>query len=153
MGKINLKRTLNSENCKKVAEQKSLGSCEKIVEPKVTMYDLDGLLDTSKDNHHVVISDNMKAKWDEILSVFDTPDETVDNPPMVAETPVQKEQHIKQSRSDYHKDWAKDKAQISFRIAVDLKEQIDQHIKNRKEPLSRFVIRSIEEQIKRDNAE
>lgn len=70
----------------------------------------------------------------------------------VAETPAQKEQHSKQSRSDYHKDWAKDKAQISFRIAVDLKEQIDQHIKNRKEPLSRFVIRSIEEQIKRDNA-
>lgn len=59
----------------------------------------------------------------------------------------------KQSRSEYHKTWAKDKAQISFRIATDLKEQIDQHTKSRKEPLAQFVIRAIKEQIKRDNAE
>ena len=59
----------------------------------------------------------------------------------------------KQSRSEYHKAWAKDKAQISFRIATDLKEQIDQHTQSRKEQLAQFVVRAIKEQIKRDNAE
>ena len=59
----------------------------------------------------------------------------------------------KQSRSEYHKAWAKDKAQISFRIATDLKEQIDRHTQSRKEQLAQFVVRAIKEQIKRDNAE
>lgn len=125
MEKISSKRTLNLENCEKV-----VGNCEK-----------------------VAISDEMKTKWDEILRVFDTPDETADNPAIITEATIPKEQHGKQSRSDYHKDWAKNKAQISFRIDTDLKAQIDQHTKNRKEKLSRFVIRAIEEQIKRDNAE
>lgn len=59
----------------------------------------------------------------------------------------------KQNRSEYHKAWAKDKAQISFRIATDLKEQIDRHTQSRKEQLAQFVVRAIKEQIKRDNAE
>lgn len=94
MGKISLKRTLNPESREKVAEQKSLESREKVVEPKVTMYDLDSLLDTSKDNHHVV-PDDMKAKLDEILKVFDTPDETADNSPAVVEVQNRKHENMK----------------------------------------------------------
>lgn len=137
MGKINLKRTLNNESREKVVEQKSSDSREKVAESC----------------EKIVVPNDMRAKLDEILSIFDTLDEPVNNSPVVTEPPIPKDQHSKQSRSEYHKAWAKNKAQISFRITVDLKEQIDQHIKNRKEPLARFVIRAIEEQIKRDNAE
>ena len=110
-----------------VAEQKSLDSREKVAEPKVAQYDFDSLL-------------NISNKVIEIA-------------PVVVEAPIQNDPHKKRSRSEYHKTWARDKAQISFRITPDLKEQIDQHTKSRKEPLAQFVIRAIKEQIERDNAE
>lgn len=152
MGKINLKRTLNSENCKKVAEQKSLGSCEKIVEPKVTMYDLDSLLDTSKDNHHVVISDNMKAKWDEILSVFDTPDETVDNPPAVVEPPIQKRK-TSDAQLKATKKWNKKQYRMTLRISPELKVELDRCAMVKGISATKFIEQAIKEQIKRDNVE
>lgn len=86
-----------------------------------------------------------KVDKEALLKMFGEPEPKVEAPT--------KKPDKKQSRSEYHKTWAKDKAQISFRIATDLKEQIDQHTKSRKEPLAQFVIRAIKEQIKRDNAE
>ena len=76
-----------------VAEQKSLDSREKVAETKVAQYDPDSLL-------------NISNKVIEIA-------------PVVVEAPIQNDPHKKQSRSEYHKTWAKDKAQISFRITTD----------------------------------
>ena len=155
MGKISLKRTLNPENCKKVAEQKSSASCEKIVEPKVTMYDLDSLLDTSKDNHHVV-PDEMKAKWDEILSVFDTPNESVEPEQKVEISPEKHKSSYKgytSTRATANRNWEKQQARINLRMAPDLKTALDTHAKSRGESTMGFIIRAIKKQIERDNAE
>ena len=94
---------------------------------------------------------NAKVAPYDLDALLNTSDKAEEPAPIVVEAPVQKDTHKKQSRSEYHKTWAKDKAQISFRIATDLKEQIDQHTKSRKEPLAQFVIRAIKEQIERDN--
>ena len=56
-----------------------------------------------------------------------------------------------ESRSEYHKNWAKNKEQISIRIDPDLKNDIDKHVYDRNEKLSTFVVRAIKEQIRRDN--
>lgn len=55
--------------------------------------------------------------------------------------------------ADYHKQWAKDKKNIAFRISPDLKSQIDEHIHKYDVPLTRFILRAIKEQMKRDNAD
>lgn len=55
--------------------------------------------------------------------------------------------------ADYHKQWAKDKKNIAFRISPDLKSQIDEHIQKYDVQLSRFIVRAIKEQMKRDNSD
>ena len=57
----------------------------------------------------------------------------------------------KRSRSDYHKEWAANKAQISIRVSADLKAQIDSHTSERGEKLAAFVVRAIKEQMERDS--
>lgn len=57
------------------------------------------------------------------------------------------------TRAEYHKKWAEGKKNIAFRISPELKSQIDEHIQKHNVLLSRFVMRAIQEQIKRDNAD
>ena len=55
-----------------------------------------------------------------------------------------------QKKRDAHIKWAQDKAQISFRLDTTLKQQIDEHTKSTGESIVQFVIRAIQEQMKRD---
>ena len=152
MGKISLKRTLNPE------------SREKVVKPKVTMYDLDSLLDTSKDNRNaateqkslgsreeIVVPDEMKAKWDEILSVFDTPDKTADNPPAVVEPPIQKRK-TSDAQLKATKKWNKKQYRMTLRISPELKVELDRCAMVKGISATKFIEQAIKEQIKRDNA-
>ena len=140
MGKINLKGMLKPENCEKVVEQKSLESREKVVE----------------NCEKVVISDEMKAKLDEILSIFDTPGESVELEQKAEISPEKHKSSYKgytSTRAKANRDWEKQQARINLRMAPDLKTTLDTHAKSRGESTMGFIIRAIKEQIKRDNAE
>lgn len=62
-----------------------------------------------------------------------------------------KVEKVAERRKEYHKTWAKDKAQISIRIPIDLKTIIDAHVSSRNEKLAAFVVRAIKNQIEKDN--
>ena len=56
----------------------------------------------------------------------------------------------KNDKAENFKQWASTKAQIAFRLSPELKAEIDTHIKETNEPLAKFIIRAIKEQMERD---
>lgn len=57
----------------------------------------------------------------------------------------------KNHQSDYYKQWAHDKAQISFRVPMEFKAQVEAHVETKGEKLSNFYVRALKETMERDN--
>lgn len=51
-----------------------------------------------------------------------------------------------------YSEWLKKQAQISIKIPMNFKKELDNHVKTRGESLRAFVIRALREQMRRDTA-
>lgn len=55
-----------------------------------------------------------------------------------------------EARKKANKKWAENKAQISIRISQELKAKVDAYCAAHNEPIAKFVVRAMQEQIERD---
>ena len=106
-------------------------------------------------NDQIIVADSREKVADSREKVADSREpkaydltELLNSPEKAEKSTSNKKE--KRSRSDYHKEWAANKAQISIRVSADLKAQIDNHTSERGETLAAFVVRAIKEQIERD---
>ena len=98
------------------------------------------------------VADSREPKAYDLAELLDLPEKIEKSTSNVSTSNVStSNKKEKRSRSDYHKEWAANKAQISIRVSADLKAQIDNHTSERGEKLAAFVVRAIKEQIERDN--